>query len=99
MATNSQTTPSKDKGLSNVNEENTNREEGAKGLGGELVKIFGTAELTQMDGSPTPPDKLQRLVDGVRATGIAGFRYNNEGQIIGGVIRYPLQDKQADVVL
>lgn len=58
-------------------------------LEADLIKVFGTAELTQGGGQPVSIDQLQRYVSLIREYGI--------GNLVNGVT-YPLRDMPAETV-
>jgi hypothetical protein len=73
----------------------------AKGIDGDeklqLHKFGG--DLIDTNGHPISEEKRQKYEDCVRAAGLARWRYNEHGEIIGAIISYPLADKPTEIFL
>jgi len=65
----------------------------------ELIKVFGTDELNGEDRQPLPIDKLRKLISTIKESGLAHWEYNTNGDIKGAIIRFPLADKQFEIVV
>jgi len=67
-----------------------------EGLKAELVKIFGTHDLTDEKGNPISMEAAAKLIDAVRNNGIVGTSINPTN---GMFIKHPLEDKPTETVL
>lgn len=54
----------------------------------DLIKVFGTADITGLDGKPTPIPELRAYLDQIRKQGLA---------TLIGKIRFPLADKPYEI--